>query len=282
MPSPTTLPGPSLRPLRRRALFPLALPALFQPALAQAQARADGDGSLARPRSRGRLIVLNTTAMALPAEARGASYRLHDPFNTAVATRIAEELGLVCEVMTQAGPGLLPALLAGEADIALPTPLTRRTARSVMLSHPHAILDAVILSALPGRLRGPEALAGLRVGVLEASADAFGQDAWLPAHALVSLLPDLPAMEEALLARHVEAALLPAPQARALVARNPGSGLGARFALRPFTYAAAVRFGDHDLLRAVNACLAEMLHEGTLAALFRRETGLALPPLAPL
>ena len=78
------------------------------------------------------------------------------------------------------------------------------------------------------------------------------------------------------------ATLLPAPQARALVARNPGSGLAARFALRPFTYAAAVRFGDHDLLRAVNACLADALHDGRLAALFRRETGLVLPPLAPL
>lgn len=274
------MPGPSSRPLRRRVLFQLALPALLLPFRAHAQ--ADGDGSLARPRSRGRLIVAIGPAMALPAEPRGAGYRLHDPFNTAAAAMIAEELGMVAEVIALTGTGMLPALLSGQADIALPALLTRRTASRVMLSHPHAILDAVILSALPGRLRGPDALAGLRVGLLESHAYAFGRDAGLPGHALVSLLPDLPAMEEALLARQVEAALLPAPQARALVARNPGSGLAARFALRPFTYAAAVRFGDHDLLRAVNACLADALHDGRLAALFRRETGLVLPPLAPL
>lgn len=274
------MPGPSSPPFGRRALFPLALPALALPRRAQAQ--ADGDGSLARARQRGRLIALNGPAMALPAEARGAGYRLHDPYNAAVAALVAEELGLGCEVIVQTSAGMLPALLSGDADFALPTLLTRLNASRVMLSHPHAILDAVILSALPRRLRGPEALAGLRVGLLEDHAVAFGNDAGLPDHALVSRLADLPRLEDALLARDIEAALLPAPQARALVARNPGSGLSARFALRPFTYAAAVRFGDHDLLRAVNACLAEALHDGTLAALFRRETGLSLPPLAPL
>jgi polar amino acid transport system substrate-binding protein len=274
------MPGRSPRPFGRRVLLPLALPFLLPAPRAHAQ--ADGDGSLARARARGRLLVLNGPAMALPAEARGTSYRLHDPYNAAIAALIAEELGLACEVLFQTGTGMLPALLSGEADIALPTLLTRLNASRIMFSHPHAMLDAVILSALPRRLRGADSLAGLRVGLLESHALAFGNEAGLPDHALVTRLADLPALEEALLAREIEAALLPAPQARALVARNPGSGLSARFTLRLFTYAAAVRFGDHDLLRAVNGCLAEALHDGRLAALFRRETGLPLPPLAPL
>ncbi len=274
--SPIPLPGRAFRLSRR------CLPALIALPLLARGAKAAGDGSLAGVVERGRLRVLNGPTMAVPAEARGAGRRVHDSFNAAIAQRLAEELGVGCDLVVMPPTGTLPALIRGEGDVALPALLSPRNASRVLLAQPHAIMDAVILSASPRRLRGPESLAGLRVGLLASHAQAFGDDAGIPAAALVSRVPDLSAMEDALLAEEVEAALLPTPQARALAARNPGAGLSPRFTLRTFTYAPALRFGAHDLLRAINASLAEMLHDGELAALFRRETGLPLPPMAPL
>ncbi|NGM20502.1 transporter substrate-binding domain-containing protein [Roseomonas stagni] len=220
--------------------------------------------------------------MALPAGPRGSDEALRDPFNTSVATLLADQIGVACEIVPKPATGAIPALMGGEGDIVLPTLLSRRNAGRVLLAQPHAILDAVVISALRRPLRGPDMLAGLRVGLLASHAFAFGDDAGIPHHAVVTRLPDLATLEEALLAQEVEAALLPMPQARALASRNPGAGLSPRFTLRPFTFAPALRFGEHDLRHVVNAALAEALHDGTLAALFRREIGLPLLPLAPL
>lgn len=241
-----------------------------------------GDGSLDRVARRGRLSVITSLLMTLPDTAPGTTRVPQDRYTLAIAEMIATELSVGLEMVFEPDPDqLLPRLLASDADLVLPALVTRVIASTLLLSRPYAALDAVILGPRTPRLRA-SALVDRRLGVLATYARAFGPHLPLPAHARQVVYPTLAAVEQAVLAREVDAAMVPSVQARAIVQRNPGADLAAHFTLGTFLYAAGARFGAHDLLRAVNACLAEGIQDGEIATLFRRETGLHLPPLAPL
>ena len=71
----------------------------------------------------------------------------------------------------------------------------------------------------------------------------------------------------ALLANQAEAVVIARQGARDLLTRNPNSGMAYKFTLGSRWLGAAIRFGEHDLLRAVNLLLFTMREDGRLAAI---------------
>ena len=252
------------------------------PFLTRGAGASIGDGSLDRVVRRGRLCIITSLLMAPPEAQPGAVGAPQDRYHIAIAEMIAAELSVGLDVVSEPDPDrFIPRLLQGDVDVIMPALVSRMVATTMLLSRPYAALDAAILGPRTPRRRA-SGFDGRRIGVLASYARAFGASLPVPNHAVQVAYPSLAAMEAALLAGEVEAVMAPSLQARGIIQRNPGVDLAIHFTLATFTYAAGVRFGAHDLLLAVNACLAEGIHDGEIAALFRRETGLTLPPLAPL
>lgn len=270
---------PSAFPLARRSLLG-GVAAVLGGGTGRAQ---DGDGSLARVVRAGRLRFAISAWMSILADIpEEPDPILADPFNEAVARLIAERMGLRFE--TWQAPRVEAAferLSTDEADIAIAPILNRRSARTVMFTSPHAMLDTVILSTGPEtRLRRIEQLAGRRLGIVTRMAAAIEERRMLLDGLVLVQYPGLVDLAAALDAGEVNTALVTSIQARSMIRRRPAAGLRVLLTVSSHAFGPAVAYGNHDLLRAVSAIMSDLLQDGTIAGLFRRETGLPYIPLA--
>jgi ABC-type amino acid transport substrate-binding protein len=157
--------------------------------------------------------------------------------------------------------------------------LNTLTARLMLLTPPLAHVESVILSAEPGRRRNLADWVGIRMGVQE------GFDLHLThlGHDISIVKPrpfaNLAVLEGALLSGEVSAVIVTSIAARSMVARHPGMGWRVQSGLAPHLHAAAVRFGQHELLRTISQIIEERLKSGEISNIFERTTGVVLPPL---
>lgn len=262
---------------RRRALaLPPALLAA-PPALASAPA-----GALDAARRAGRLRVGVTTWLhTLPRPPAPSKAPPRDAFGEALARRLGELLNLRAEVEHLRFNGQSLAWLAeGLVDFALPLPMTRPAARAVMFARPHLLLDSVVLApAEPRQRRRLAEWTGAPLAVLPGVVEAL-EDLGQPVELLRLVPVESPAaLEEALIEGAAFGAILGAVQARAIQERHPARGWMIRTVLAAQPYAAAVAYGEHDLLRALDQAMMLALEEGVVAHLFRQAHGLPFPPL---
>ena len=268
---------PSALPLARRSLLG-GVAAVLGGGTGQAQ---DGDGSLARVVRAGRLRFAISAWMAILADIPDEPDPiLADPFNEAVARLIAERLGLRFETWQASRVEMaFERLNTGEADIAIAPILNRRTARSVMFTSPHATLDTVILSTRPEtRLRNIGQLEGQRLGILTRMAAAIEERRTLLDGLVLVQYPGLIDLAAALDAGEVNTVLVTSTQARSMIRRRPAAGLRVLLTVSSHAFGPAVAYGNHDLLRAISAIMSDLIQDGTIAGLFRRETGLRYIP----
>lgn len=260
---------------RRRALLTL-------PFLLPFAARGQGlDDSLAGIVRRGvlRVSIGYWTATFVPPSEAGEP-QLRDGFHEALARQIAQHFGLRAELVEarESGDGIRR-ILAGEADLALAPPVTRSLLRQVMFCGPHVTLDLVVLARMPagGDATRPR-LDSMRLGTLNVLAPAL-----VDRGALASVMPVGP---PGLLMRHLlegrlDGVIITRVMADAALRHFTGGGLRVQRALTSAAFAGAVSYGAHDLRRAVNLAIEQLMVDGRLAALFRRETGLPYNPPLP-
>lgn len=269
-----------LAPPTRRAL--LSAPILLAGATkAQAQ---EGDGSLARVIRDGVLRVTIALAMAGFVTVEGeAMPRMRDGFHEGMARLLSARLGVRVEITPVRLSGDARRLLvADEVDLALALPITRELLRAVMFCTPHLSLDLVLVSR--GARWGTRSRADLqarRVATLAALVPALTDRG--ASSALPELIP-VPSpwlLAQLLLDGSADGAIMTNVMANALMRRFPEAGLRSQFALSSSSFAGAVSYGNHDLLRAMNRIIEEFQLDGSLRALFRQETGLVLIPPFP-
>jgi hypothetical protein len=225
----------------------------------------------------GRIDVAIGPSLALiSSDAANVAMRLADPFSEAVAGLIAAKLGVRLFLAPVDGPfQSLELLLSGEVDLVLPPLMMRPLLRRVMFATPHGEIEAVVIGAGPMRLRAPAQLAGRDVAVLSGLAAALTDQAEGAGMAMRVLpLENILQVEAALRAGVVTFAAVLRHQGRQLLARNPALGLREHFVLNRFAFAPALRYGAHDLLRAVNLALADAQHDKLIAPLFENFAGL--------
>jgi len=257
----------------RRAGLAAGIALLAAPALGQGH-----DGAWRRVLALGRIRFAGTLWMAqLPRFAGPAPEPVQDPFHAALAAHLAGALGLrhSFDPPTRAFEALRR-LQQGQADVALGPMLNRLTAREMMFAPPYAELETVVLSADPARRRRLADWRGQRLGLLEAFVPHLSNLGFDLEDADLQTFAALPELEAALLGGGVHGAITTNITARNLMTRHPWRGLAPRTALTTHLHGAAVRFGEHELLRALAAALGEAAEQGILARLFEQYTGARL------
>lgn len=270
--TPAEFPPP--RPSRRALLgAPLLLPFA---------ARAQGlDDSLAGVVRRGvlRVSVSFWTSRFLPRPGPDAP-GMRDGFHDALSRLIAQQLGVRAELLPvrESGQGA-SRLIEGEVDVALAPPITRQLLRQIMFCSPHLNLDLVVVARGAQATERPrQRLQGMRLGALSVLAAAL-----VDRGTLASVTPVATPWQllRLLTEGQLDGAILTSVTAESALRELPELGLRVQQSLAPATFAAAVAYGAHDLRRAVNLAIEQLLLDGRLADLFRRETGLPFNPPYP-
>lgn len=243
---------------RRLATLALAAALLAAPAVA--------DDSLARVTARGELRI--AVELTPPWAMRDGAGELTG-FEVDLARRLAADLGVTPRFLEMPFAGLLPALGAGEADIAAAgISITAERAREVLFSDPTNYTTVEMVVAIAGEDGAPDPTKpGFRIAVLEGSTDAEAAEAAFPG-AEIRTFPDMNAALSAAVAG----------EADAFVASSPVAGLAAHLydahlALSPDgplamqADAFALRDGDIRLLLFVNSWLAAREADGFLDSL---------------
>lgn len=275
--------APSSPPSGRRAL--LRAGAALAPLLAT-PARADHhDQAWRRILAQGRIRFASGIWMArLPVPptplATPLAEPVEDPFHAALAAHLAATLGLRHSFdPPRRAFETLQRVVAGEVDVALGSMLNRLTARQLMFTPPYAELETVVLSAHVARRRRLADWRGLRLGLQEGYVGHLANLGFELEEARAQPFATLATLEEALLDGELDALITTDVTARNIMARHPGRGFGIRTSLTPHLHGAAVRFGEHELLRALTIALHAVLEDGTLARLFALHAG--APLVAP-
>lgn len=202
--------------------------------------------------------------------------RMRDGFHEGMARLITERLGVRTEILSahQSGDGVRR-LLAGQADLALAPPITRGLIRNIMFCTPHLSQDLVVVThGGATSIRRQADLQGMRLATLTIMADALAERGTLGALPHVIPIPTPWLLLRGVLDGLADGVVVTRMMADAMIRRFPEAGLRAQHALATSIFAGAVAYGAHDLMRAINTIVEELQLSGSLAALFRRETGM--------
>lgn len=255
---------PGRRPLLLAALGAAAAPARAMPR----------DGGWDRVREAG-VLVMGVEVEETGLCTRDADGQL-DGYLIALGQGLAQGLGLRPAFVESVAGQRLASLRAGAFDLLLSSPpLGWEALRLAMFTAPYARLDWRVL--LPESLAqaGPPGLRGLRL-----AAPAGLTTLWIQrqlAWAGVELLPvaHWQTAQAAIQAGVAQGAVASELMAGRLKARLPGLAEGP--ALESALVAAALRWGEHDLLQAVEAQLRLMRQRGVLDILSRHFLGRPAP-----
>ncbi|MGQ0664060.1 MAG: transporter substrate-binding domain-containing protein [Pseudomonadota bacterium] len=203
-----------------------------------------------------------------------------DGSEIATARQLAKDLGVELELVQVTAPNRIPALLAGRADVAISSlSITLDRAKTVMFANPHGALSIVIAGPAKVAIKSPADLAGKRIGIGRATLEEQEVPKIAPAGTNLVNFDDIAATIQSLLSGQVDAVGMSAFAAKSVADRNPSAQIENKFTVRTAYYAAAVRPGDHDLLRVINTWVFLNKQNGTLAQIYEQYTSVKLVDL---
>ena len=208
--------------------------------------------------------------------------RNNQPDGSEIATsrQLAKDLGVELELVQVTAPQRIPALLAGRADVAISSlSITMARAQTVAFANPHGALSIVITGPERTQIRGPADLAGKRIGITRATLEEATVPPSAPQGTNIVFFDEHAATIQAMLSGQIDAAGMAAFAAQSVAERNPSAGIEVKFTVKTAYYAAAVRPGDHDLLRFINTWVFLRTQDGTLGQIYEQHTKVKLVPL---
>ncbi len=195
-----------------------------------------------------------------------------------IADHLAIGLGLPLDLVPTTSRDGVDELRAGRFDILInPPPLMIELAREVLFADAYVHLELDIVAADTVVVNSAAALADKRIGVLAGWPLTFLRGR-LPMQtlSLVSLM-DRAALLVALESNQVDGVVVNSAMASSLIQALPTLEL--KVSVGECWIAPALRFGDHDLLRAVNTILYLLRGQGVIQAMHRDFYGRPLPRL---
>ncbi|MBS7789715.1 transporter substrate-binding domain-containing protein [Roseococcus sp. SDR] len=188
-------------------------------------------------------------------------------FDVAIGRLLAEGLG-VRPVFRNVPPSeRIGRLRAGEGDVSANVAVSPEAARLVLLTSPVTRADIVLASAVRHVMRRPAELEGHAVGVLGGAGLEGSVAETLPAAARLLVYDSRAELAAACEQGLVEAVVLRRPVMTRFLTDYPRLGLTHRFTLTRRWMSVGVRFGEHDVLRALNSLIFLARTSGRLAAL---------------
>jgi len=203
-----------------------------------------------------------------------------DGSDVAVARQLAKDLGAELELVQVPSTGRIPALLAGRADVTIASiSVTTDRAKAVMYCNPNGALSITIFAPQSVNLKTPADLVGKRVGITRATLEEATVPKMAPEGTKIVWFDDLASTVQALLSGQVDAAAMTSFAQKTVADANPGKHLETKLLVTTAFYGPIVRPGDFELRQWINTWIFVNTNNGTLAAIYKKYTGVDLPPL---
>jgi polar amino acid transport system substrate-binding protein len=203
-----------------------------------------------------------------------------DGSDVAVARQMAKDMGVELEFVQVPSTGRIPALLAGRADVTIASiSVTTDRAKAVMYCNPDGALSIVIFGPESVAIKTPADLVGKRIGITRATLEEATVPKMAPPGTNIVWFDEIGATIQALLSGQVDAVAMTSFAGRTVADGNPDKKIETKLNVTTAYYAPIVRHGDFELRQWVNTWIFLNTQNGTLAALYKKYTGLDLPPL---
>jgi len=203
-----------------------------------------------------------------------------DGSDVAVARQIAKDLGAEVEFVQVPSTGRIPALLAGRADVTIASiSVTTDRAKAVMYCNPNGALSITIFAPQSVKIKTPADLVGKRIGITRATLEEATVPKMAPEGTKIVWYDDLASTVQALLSGQVDAAAMTAFAEKAVSDANPAKQLENKLLVTTAFYGPIVRPGDFELRQWINTWIFINSRNGTLATIYKKYTGIDLPPL---
>jgi len=203
-----------------------------------------------------------------------------DGSDVAVARQLAKDLGAEIEFVQVPSTGRIPALLAGRADVTIASiSVTTDRAKAVMYCNPNGALSITIFAPQSVKIKTPADLTGKRVGITRATLEEATVPKMAPEGTKIVWFDDLASTVQALLSGQVDAAAMTAFAEKTVSDANPGKHLENKLLVTTAFYGPIVRPGDFELRQWINTWIFINTNNGTLATIYKKYTGIDLPPL---
>lgn len=203
-----------------------------------------------------------------------------DGSDVAVARQIAKDLGAEVEFVQVPSTGRIPALLAGRADVTIASiSVTTDRAKAVMYCNPNGALSITIFAPQSVKIKTPADLVGKRVGITRATLEEATVPKMAPEGTKIVWYDDLASTVQALLSGQVDAAAMTAFAEKTVSDANPAKQLENKLLVTTAFYGPIVRPGDFELRQWINTWIFINSRNGALATIYKKYTGVDLPPL---
>ena len=203
-----------------------------------------------------------------------------DGSDVAVARAIAKDMGAEIEWIQVPSTGRIPALLTGRADITIASiSVTTDRAKTVMYCNPNGALSIVIFGTKAVNIKTPADLVGKRIGITRATLEEATVPKMAPQGATIVWFDEIGATIQAFLSGQVDVAAMSGFAAKTVADGNPDKQIENKILVTTAFYGPIVRQGDFELRQWINTWLFVNSLNGNLAAIYKKYTGLELPPL---
>lgn len=202
-----------------------------------------------------------------------------DGYDADVAKLLAKDLGVKLNLVAVTGPNRIPFLLTNKVDVLVASlAVTPERAKQVQFSRPYSAATIVLYGAKKTPIKGPADLKGLRVAVARASTQDTALTAIAPEGTEIRRFDDDASAMQALLSGQVDAIGCSTTVA-AQIAKRAGDGYESKLVLKQQFMAIAMRQGQADLLKAMDAFVAKNTANGELSKLYKKWLQSDLPAL---
>jgi polar amino acid transport system substrate-binding protein len=203
-----------------------------------------------------------------------------DGSDVAVARQMAKDMGVELEFVQVPSTGRIPALLAGRADVTIASiSITTDRAKTVMYCNPNGALQIVIFGPRSVAIKTPADLVGKRIGITRATLEEATVPKMAPQGTNIVWFDDISATIQAMLSGQVDAVAMTSFAGKTVADGNPDKQIETKLPVTTAFYGPIVRPGDFELRQWINTWLFLNTQNGTLAAIYKKYTGLDLPPL---
>jgi polar amino acid transport system substrate-binding protein len=203
-----------------------------------------------------------------------------DGSDVAVARQMAKDMGAELEFVQVPSTGRIPALLAGRADVTIASiSVTADRAKAVMYCNPNGALQIVIFGPQSVAIKTPADLAGKRIGITRATLEEATVPKMAPQGTNIVWFDDIGATIQALLSGQVDAVAMTSFAGKTVAEGNPDKHIETKLLVTTAFYGPIVRHEDFELRQWINTWLFLNTQNGTLAAIYKKYTGIDLPVL---
>ena len=203
-----------------------------------------------------------------------------DGSDVAVARQMAKDMGAEIEFVQVPSTGRIPALLAGRADVTIASiSVTIDRAKTVMYCNPNGALQIVIFGPRSVAIKTPADLVGKRIGITRATLEEATVPKMAPQATNIVWFDDISATIQAMLSGQVDAVAMTSFAGKTVADGNPDKQIETKLPVTTAFYGPIVRPGDFELRQWINTWLFLNAQNGMLASLYKKYTGLDLPPL---